>query len=292
MATRKQRKKPVLVHWLGLIRWKNTIIALICVMVAFTLGDSPVPRAAKWIVYLVVATIFAGGNVLNDYIDYRSDAIAHPDRPIPSGGIKRKHALIVGIIFLSIGVLVSICGIGLYGPLPAIIAIFAALLLVFYDFVGGRIPFLGNFAVGLLGGMVFIFAGSVQGLTKGQIYGAGYAALFHLGREIVKDIADRQADEATGIRTLPSLIGDKNAARLASLALFLIIPLTIIPYFAGVLSVWYLGAVLLFVDLPILLLAWLMPLNITPRKAARYASDLKWVMVGGLVALFLGGISS
>jgi len=287
----KRKRKPI-EEWANLIRWKNTGVALACVAAALTLGETRLPCIIKLLIYSAVGLIFAGGNVINDYVDYESDAVGHPNRPIPSGTIERKIALIMGIVFFIGGVLFAALGAINYGPIPALIAIGAALLLLFYDFIGGKIPFVGNFAVAILGGLVFIYPGSVQGLTKKHIFAAGFAVLIHLGREIVKDIADRAADESVGIRTLPSIIGDTKAARLASACLFLIVPLTILPYFIGVFSVWYLGTAILFVDLPIILLAWLFPVGVTARKASKFASDLKWIMIGGLVALLLGGLTS
>ncbi len=289
---KRRKKKNFFCEWGQLIRWQNTLVALVCVFIAFKLGDTVLPQPARFLVYLIVGLIFAGGNVLNDFVDVDSDRVGHPKRPLPTGSIARKSALLVGIALLASGLLTDIFCIKYFGVMPVLLGVLAAVLLLFYDFIGGKIPLLGNFIVSLLAGLLFIFAGSVQGLTHGHIFAAGFATFIHLGREIVKDIADREADESVGIRTLSSVIGDRKAAQLASLSMFIVIPLTIIPYFMGVFSEWYLGAVILFADLPILLIAWLLPGNITPHRAKKYAGDIKWIIIGGLFALFLGGISS
>lgn len=289
---RRRKHKKFLGEWGELIRWQNTLLAMLCVMVALTLGENSVSLSAKLILYFVVGLIFAGGNILNDFVDIESDKSAHPRRPLPSGTIKPKKALLVGLILMVIGVLLNFLGMSFYGAIPTLIAIGAAALLLFYDFLGSKIPLLGNIIIALLAGMVFIFVGTAQGLVNAHIYAGGFASLITLSRELVKDIADRPADEMVGARTVPVVIGDKRAASLASLCMAIIIPLTIVPYFAGVFNEWFLGAVILFVDLPVALLAWLLPGNISPSKARRFAKDMKWIIVGGLVALMLGGITA
>jgi len=289
----KKRKSILLFgEWGELTRWKNTLMALVCVMVAIQLGDEVLPMPTRFIVYLVVGLIFAGGNVLNDFMDVPSDKIAHPRRPLPAGTIEPKIALIVGVILLVAGILFNFAGLSFYGLIPSLIAFFAALVLLFYDFIGSRIPLLGNIIIAVLAGCVFIYIGTAQGLTQAHIYAAGFSSLITLSREIVKDIADRPADEKVGIKTIPSVIGDKGAALLASIAMAAIIPISIIPYFTGVFNEWYLGPMILFAILPIALLALLLPGNISPPKAAKYARDMKWIIAGGLFALFLGGVAS
>ena len=53
---------------------------------------------------LVVFFFSAASNMFNDYIDRESDKKNHPERPIPSGRLKPKTALITAIIlfFLTI----------------------------------------------------------------------------------------------------------------------------------------------------------------------------------------------
>ncbi len=290
--TRARKNTGIFGEWGDLIRWKNSLVALACVFVAFSLGDIPPGQPAGVIVYLVVGLIFAGGNVLNDFVDVASDKIAHPRRPLPTGAIPRKSALILGLMLTGFGIILNFAGLRFYGLIPTLIAVFATALLLFYDFLGSRIPLLGNLIIAVLAGTVFIFVGTAQGLTHKHIYAAGFASLITLSREIVKDIADRRADASVGIKTIAVVIGDRRSANLASLCMALIIPVTIIPYFAGVFNEWFLGAVILFVDLPVALLAWLLPGNISPEKAKKFARDMKWIIIGGLAALLLGGITT
>ena len=289
---KRPKKRSKFANWMRLIRWANTLAALFCVYVGFSFGADN-PSAGEWVVVLFsVGFIFAGGNALNDYVDAQIDESAHPKRPLPSGALKREKVRKVGINLISIGVLIALGGTSLFGLLPASIALLAAGLLVLYDLYFKRVPLLGNAVVGLLGAMVFIYTGTVQGLAPGHLYAAGFAFLFHVGREIVKDIADLPFDEAAGIRTLPARIGATHSAKIATFFLLIIVPLSIVPYFTKAFSLWYLGAVIMFADLPLLLFAWMLPQSTSPSAASKMASDLKWVMVGGLFALLLGGLTS
>ncbi len=52
----------------------------------------------------VALLLYAGGLVLNDWADAVEDSLDRPDRPIPSGRVKRSHALVAAIVLLAAGV--------------------------------------------------------------------------------------------------------------------------------------------------------------------------------------------
>ncbi len=274
------------------VRWANTLTAMFCVYIAFTFGTET-PSPIEWVIVMMsVGLIFAGGNALNDYLDAETDKISHPERPIPSGGLKRKSVRDVGIILISAGSATAIAGALFHGILPSAIAVSAAAILTLYNLYLKRIPLLGNLTIAILGGAVFIYAGAAQGLAVGHYYAACFAFLFHVSREIIKDISDLPGDESAGIFTLPSKIGVKKSSKIAVALLLFIVPLSIVPYFDKTFSLWYLGAVILFVDLPISLFAWIIPQSTAPRQSMKIAGDLKWIMLGGLFSLLIGGLTS
>ncbi|MBM9590919.1 UbiA-like protein EboC [Leptospira sp. 201903075] len=57
-------------------------------------------------VFLLVSTIglYGGGVVLNDYFDLAIDSKERPERPIPSGKVSKGSALVLGSLFLGLGV--------------------------------------------------------------------------------------------------------------------------------------------------------------------------------------------
>jgi 4-hydroxybenzoate polyprenyltransferase len=57
--------------------------------------------------FAAASMIYLGGIVLNDYFDANSDAIEHPERPIPSGQISIQTAFILGMSLTMFGVFVG-----------------------------------------------------------------------------------------------------------------------------------------------------------------------------------------
>ncbi|TGL40819.1 UbiA-like protein EboC [Leptospira perdikensis] len=57
-------------------------------------------------VLLLISTIglYGGGVVLNDYFDLSVDTKERPERPIPSGKVSKHAALVLGVLFLGLGV--------------------------------------------------------------------------------------------------------------------------------------------------------------------------------------------
>lgn len=89
------------------------------------------------------------GMVLNDYFDYYTDLAERPERPLPSGAIPRKIALLLGIIFLSL-CLTAATLVSLNSLLIAIILVIAV---ISYDWVTKGIPAIGVFNMGLCRGL-------------------------------------------------------------------------------------------------------------------------------------------
>lgn len=56
-------------------------------------------------IFLLLSTIglYGGGVVLNDYFDVSIDIKERPERPIPSGKVSKKSALVFGILLLGMG---------------------------------------------------------------------------------------------------------------------------------------------------------------------------------------------
>lgn len=83
--------------------------------------------------------LFMAGMVFNDYFDYNLDKKERPFRPLPSGAISKKSALILGIIFLIIANFISI----LVGIQSFVITIAMTCLILCYDSRLKRTPVIG-----------------------------------------------------------------------------------------------------------------------------------------------------
>lgn len=86
--------------------------------------------------------LYLGGMVLNDWFDRNTDALERPERPIPSGRISPKAALITGLLFLIAGIgLAVVVSLALGCPLAASYALLISLLVLGYNGWAKTTPF-------------------------------------------------------------------------------------------------------------------------------------------------------
>lgn len=224
-----------------IIRPLNCAVAGTGALAGCVIAGLPFPVVKALLSFAVVFLITGAGNTLNDYYDAEIDRINHPDRPIPSGRVKQKNAMIFATSLFISGIIISL----FLNPLSFFIAVFATLLLVSYEKKLKNTGFPGNIAVSLLVGLVFIFGATSAGMTdettKVILVLAGMALLATLGREIIKDIEDVEGDADRN--TLPRLVGVKNAGLAASIILILSVLISPGPYVMGVFDRLYLGII-------------------------------------------------
>ncbi len=178
-----------------------------------------------------------GAFALNDYIDVKADKINRRfDRPIVSGEISPNAALIIGLVSFLIANLISF----IYLPESAFYIVLAfTILSLAYDFLLKNLPFIGNVIIALTMAIPFFFGAfiySTQFNISSSVFQpvlclSSIAFFVGLGREIIKDIEDIKGDKFVGGKTLPTIIGKKNAARFAVILFFISIILSTVPFF-------------------------------------------------------------
>jgi geranylgeranylglycerol-phosphate geranylgeranyltransferase len=201
--------------YIQLFRTGNCIMGIIGVMVAsfMAAGTGLIDHWPNLMISAVLVFMFiAGGNALNDSIDHEIDKSSHPERPVPSGRMTAKHARDVGLFMLFGSVAVSLLTFDLACVLVVIIA---CILMVSYEMFLKQRGFIGNVTIAVMTGMLFILGAAVIGDPMANIIVALMAMLVSIGREISKDIEDKEGD--VGRYTLPMRIGDRKAAIIASL---------------------------------------------------------------------------
>ena len=226
----------------------------------------------------LVAFFFTiGGNVLNDYFDYEIDKINKPQRPIPSGKIKRKTALIYSVILFLIGI-------GFLYFLNIYMIIFALvnlLIIIVYDYKIKRMT-VGHFIDAWLGGSPFLFGALLTmdiNLIAMILFLMAYFA--NLSREITKGLEDVEGDKKIGAKTLAINIGEK-ARYVAAISALIAIAITPIPIFYGLLGLYYIPVVVLC-DI-----AWIYSI-IKIKNPAKSQKIMKIAMFLGIFA-FLAGL--
>jgi len=194
---------------------------------------------------LVLSTILiaAAGYIINDYFDADIDSINKPSRLLVGKIFKRSHAMALHFVF-------NIAGVGLGVYLGWILGNYqlgffhfmAVGMLWFYSTSFKKQFLIGNIIVSAMTGLVVLIVGFYEiMLYKALSHYTREAAVvviwimlgytffafqISLIREIVKDMEDIEGDSEFGSRTLPLVLGLKNA-RIIILVLGIILIATI-----------------------------------------------------------------
>jgi 4-hydroxybenzoate polyprenyltransferase len=248
--------------FLNLIRWQNLLIVIFTmvlmryavlepviskvgvILIKGSGEEIPMSLQFPWydFVLLVAATVFitAGGYVINDYFDIKTDLI-NKGKVIVGTKIPRRQAMmwhnLLNIAGVSTGFYISYkAGYIWLGTLFLIVSG----LLYFYSASYKRQFLIGNIVVAILTALVPLLVVfyewpalykyyTINAITLPDInviiYWVGGFALFafmiNLTREIIKDIEDFEGDLAYGRNTVPVVIGVLSA-KIASISLIII----------------------------------------------------------------------
>lgn len=226
-----------------MFRMINCVMAVVgLVVAAFIAGgvDGLVGNPLSIAVLMAVVFLFvAGGNSLNDGIDYQDDLTAHPTRPVPMGEISPEAAKKTGFVLLALSFLISILTLNAE---TIILVGIAAVLMVAYETRAKQVGLPGNIIISVLTGMVFLVGSSAVGSWMDSIYLACMVAAVSLGREISKDIEDMESDKDRN--TLPMRIGTRNSAIVAAVFFILGVALSIVPLALQQYSILYVSVIL------------------------------------------------
>jgi geranylgeranylglycerol-phosphate geranylgeranyltransferase len=232
-------------------------------------------------------TLTAASMAINDYYDREIDAINEPKRPIPSGLIKPKEAL----IFASVLTIAGFAAAFLTNISCFVIAIIAWIIFVTYTTVGKRRGLPGNFLVSTCVATPFIYGSvaAVNTVEPNVLIFVSMVFLSNTGREITKGIVDVEGDRMQNVKTLAVLYGEKKAAITAVLFFLFAVFLSPIPWLLQTVSFWFLPFVAL-TDFGLLAFSFML-LKDFSRKNARKVKNtvLLWFLIG-LLAFIVGAL--
>jgi geranylgeranylglycerol-phosphate geranylgeranyltransferase len=183
-----------------------------------------------------VFLVTGAGNIINDYFDHKIDAVNKPERPIPSGRISLKKALIYSTALFAMGILIAF----IINILLGIIAFLSSLLMIYYARDLKTKCLIGNITISFLTGLCFVFGGIAVDQIMVSIYLGFYAFLMTMAREIVKDMEDMVGDEKEGAKTLPIVYGRRKSSIIASFFMIIASVSSPLLYFIGIFSIFYL----------------------------------------------------
>ncbi|MEO6810760.1 MAG: UbiA family prenyltransferase [Isosphaeraceae bacterium] len=166
--------------YLQLVRLPNVFTAAADSLAGWLLVRGSFSEPGRWapLVFASMA-IYAAGIALNDYYDYELDRSERPDRPLPSGRVSRRFALVLALGLFGLGLVLA----ALSGSLASL-AVAAVLVgcVVLYD-AGLRRTSLGPEVMGACRGLNLLL-GMSQASQLGGPMGwlvAGALALFVVG---------------------------------------------------------------------------------------------------------------
>ncbi len=272
--------------WLELVRIGNALSIGLASIVGYVLSGGSSLRDGIAL-FLSSFCIGAAGNVINDYFDRDIDSINKPWRPIPSGRISPREAL-VGFFVLALTGL----GISLLLPLPCVaVAAVCTILLFLYSANLKKRLLLGNNTIALLSALNIIYGGLATNHAYAAVLPAIYAYLLILGREFLKSLEDVEGDAKHGVRTLATVYGPRVAYAAATGVLAALIAVSPLPFLALHFNIVYMVLAAIGTDLTIVV-ALAKARDLRPENAWRATRLMKLSFVFGLLAFLFGAPTS
>jgi geranylgeranylglycerol-phosphate geranylgeranyltransferase len=271
-----------------LIRLHNCLLAGAGVWIGGYLSSITGKDIEIYLASLAAGLVCGAGNALNDYVDREADRLNHPSRPLPAGDLPAHTALLTAVLFDIIAVVAaSLVNLWVLGIIVAWV-----ILLILYNVRLKGVPLVGNIVVSILGGSTFIAGGFATGTAilnlPGPVVPAIFAFLFHLGRELLKDVADRDGDGSVGLRTLPRIISVRWVMRVVIIIYLTLIILTIVPICFNWFTAAYGFIAVLAVDLPLVFVMGYLLSSESIFRYRRACQILKLLMLFGLLAFVCG----
>ncbi len=260
--------RPYTLLWCGLVSLAGASLRY---------GDIPPIRIALLVFFIPILGWIAG-LYLADYFDKTLDAIQKPHRPIPSGRISSREALIVGAAYAIIGL-----GLTFLLPLINIVLVFIAgtLVLCYAKYTKAK-GLLGNFNRGAMTVMTYLFGVFSIDTTSAipvSLLMLSLVFFFHdTNSNIIGAIRDVHGDKAGGYATTPVKYGIRLTLIISVTLtiMYLLLTAGIISFFPLVLYPTYF--LLLFsIGILILCVMYLIlftSINTLTRKQSLYAHEL------------------
>lgn len=233
---------------------------------------------------LIVVCYNAAANAYNDVVDYKTDVINRPKRPLVTGHVKINTAMTIAVILFVIGSGLTFA----LNQTAQFIAVGLALptMIIYSRYLKGT-PLVGNAVVAFILGLSFIFSGAAFGQITTMIIPACLAFGLTFVRELVKDMADIEGDLQAGLNTFPVQAGLGKSAKVTVFAAFIIGVGAIIPFIKSYYGWPYLIILVLGVEIPLGMIVFSFLKGPAVEQAKRFSEVLKFSTITGLMAFFV-----
>ena len=171
----------------------------------------------------------ASANAWNDYRDIDIDRINQPQRPLPSGMVSLRAALIFSIVLAALSIVLA----ALISPVALAIAAGSIILLYIYSVWLKSTVLLGNATVALISALSPVFGGVAAGNVRPSLWLGAIVFVGIFGREVLKTLADYEGDKAHNVRTISTAVGPRAARTIFFFLLGATAIVMMAPYLAG-----------------------------------------------------------
>jgi len=260
----------------------NILIAIFTLLTGYCLIGYYPPILQLLIECISFSAAIAFGNIHNDVIDVKIDAVNQPDRALQSGLISLPIANSLAGICFGIPVILSIA------PLNSTLhaTFFALLLLILFAYNRWlkNALLLKNMTVAFLCTTPLILNILNNKEKAILIYPLIlFAFFFMFSRELIKDIEDEPGDFKQGMSTFPILVGVRKASIFAILNLVFSLLTLILPVAAGI----YNPLFLIFSGIPVTLLTIKAISKIKKKLFKSSQNFIKLAILAGIAGLIL-----
>ncbi len=171
----------------------------------------------------------ASANAWNDDRDIDIDRINQPQRPLPSGMVSLRAALIFSIVLAALSIVLA----ALISPVALAIAAGSIILLYIYSVWLKSTILLGNATVALISALSPVFGGVAAGNVGPSLWLGAIVFVGIFGREVLKTLADYEGDKAHNVRTISTAVGPRAARTIFYFLLGATAIVMMAPYLAG-----------------------------------------------------------
>jgi len=263
------------------ITWFPPMWALLCGVVSS--GGAPLSRWSFLLagIALTGPLVCGTSQAVNDWFDRHVDAINEPNRPIPSGRVGGRWGLCIAIVWTMLSLVVA----AITGKWVFIATVFGLACAWAYSAPPFRFKtsgWIGPAVVALTYEGLSWFTGAA--VMEGALPPArvlAVLALYSLGAHGIMTLNDFKAvegDRATGLRSLPVVLGERPAALLASAVMALPQAIVVV-----LLQVWGLT-----IPAAAVVLSLAAQLCLMPRLVSAPARNAPWYNATGVSLYVLG----
>lgn len=263
----------------------NCIITFITIVAACIIcGDTDQVFWKALVGGVVGVLVAASGNIINDYFDFESDKINHPNRVLPTGILDPRTALRAYYISVAVSVFLVL----FLGFDSLIVVLLSMVLLYFYSLKFKSIPLVGNLTIATLTGLAFMFGSIIVGNPLCGIFPALFAFILNFMRELIKDTEDVEGDQINGFITFPSKYGAYKTINVITMIGFLFILITAIPFLVNLYNIVYFVLVIVLVNGIMIFIILKLRRSVSAYNLSLASMLLKVSMVIGIIAILLG----